>query len=360
MFLKRALNYHQRLTRGFAVIVVAAVLGFMGCGGDDPGSDPEPPKTWTAITGAGNPFGNTTVYKVAYGNNIFVATGGASNAWYSTDGITWTASTDKAALQPRPDNDDGPVTDNISGLGFGGGKFLAVGGSSNNKARAYTTDGKTWTDSGANDATNGGFNAKAVAYGNGVYLVGGSGGRIAYTDTPADGASWKIIESAATQFTGANGFINGLTFGNGKFIAAGGQPGDAAYSSDGITWVDIPQIGDIYGNVWINGAAYGGGKYVIVGEGNGIAVHSSNGTDWTKVVGSEELFGQALLGVAYGNGYFVAVGNAGGAWYSSDGVKWTAIIDTTFGADGINGVTYGNGKFIMVGNTGKAAYATVK
>ncbi|MDR3337576.1 MAG: hypothetical protein LBT16_10270 [Treponema sp.] len=341
--------------RVLAAVLLVSILAFTGCSTtEDEDDPPKPPVTWTAVTGS--PFEELTVYKVAYGNKVYVATGGSSNAWYSSDGVTWAASTDKAALMPRD-----PTTDNISGLGFGGGKFLAVGGSGSNKARAYTTDGKTWVDSGANDDTNGGFNAKAVAYGNGIYVIGGSSGRIAYTDKPEDGTSWTILAKEVTKFEGANGFINGLTFGGSKFLAAGGAPGDAAYSADGKVWTDIPQIGNIFGSAWINGAAYGGNKYVIVGEGTGIAAYSSDCVNWTQVTyGENNTLGQELLGVAYGNGYFVAVGNAGGAWYSADGVTWIAIEDTTFGSDGINGVVYGDGKFIMVGNKGKAAYAVVK
>jgi hypothetical protein len=53
----------------------------------------------------------------------------------------------------------------------------------------------------------------------------------------------------------------------------------------------------------------------------------------------------------------VAVGYAGKAAYSEDGIKWTAVADTTFGSTSIGGITYGGDTFVAVGSHRKIAYS---
>jgi hypothetical protein len=321
------------ITKKAGILLVSAfllaALVLTGCPPDPEPEDPTPPETWTAIDST--VFDGTAIQKVAFGDDKFVATGGSggnanpAGAWYSADGITWSASTDKTALG----------TDNLSGLTFGDGKFLAAGGSSGNTVRAYSDDGGvTWKSSGT------GFNCKGLVYGNSLFLTGGSSGRIAYSDDPTDGDSWKTIDNATTTFNaeGKNGFVNGIAFGDGKFVAAGSNYGHAAYSTDGTTWTAITQTEEIFAD-WINGVAYGDGQFVAVGDGGKAAYSSSSSvSDWTAVV-DVKLAGN-ILGVAYGNGHFVAVDNAGKAAWSTDGITWTAVADTQFDSDAINGVTY--------------------
>jgi hypothetical protein len=66
--------------------------------------------------------------------------------------------------------------------------------------------------------------------------------------------------------------------------------------------------------------------------------------------------------IAYGNGYFVAVGydgRFGRITYSNDGITWERA-DITFDSRriSVNAVTYGNGRFVAVGTNGKTAYST--
>ena len=58
----------------------------------------------------------------------------------------------------------------------------------------------------------------------------------------------------------------------------------------------------------------------------------------------------SLMGVAYGNGRFVAVGRRGTILTSSDGVSWTERSSGT--SQDLHGVTYGNGLFVAVGSGG--------
>jgi hypothetical protein len=142
MLLKKRPGDRENRSRGFGLVVITvavltAALAFSGCSKDEPLKIPSPPDTWTAVTGA--PFEDTTIQKVTFGDNTFVATGNGGSAWYSADGVSWTAASDKIALG----------TNNLSGLTFGNGKFLTTGGSSGNTVRAYSDDqGGTWKESG--------------------------------------------------------------------------------------------------------------------------------------------------------------------------------------------------------------------
>jgi photosystem II stability/assembly factor-like uncharacterized protein len=57
-----------------------------------------------------------------------------------------------------------------------------------------------------------------------------------------------------------------------------------------------------------------------------------------------------LLGSAYGNSTFMAVGHTGTVLSSSDGKSWTKRNSGT--KKDLRGITYGNDKFVMVGNVG--------
>jgi hypothetical protein len=58
--------------------------------------------------------------------------------------------------------------------------------------------------------------------------------------------------------------------------------------------------------------------------------------------------GNALSGIAYGNGQFVAVGSSGNIVTSADGANWVLRQPPTH--DLISGIAYGNGLFVAVGS----------
>jgi len=107
----------------------------------------------------------------------------------------------------------------------------------------------------------------------------------------------------------------------------------------------------------IYSVAYGNGVYVAVGE-NGKAYYSTNLTNWTSV--TLDSGGSVIRDIVYGNGYFVAVGAGGQAYYSSSGTSWTTLAgnQTTFLTNNINSIAYGKGYFVAVGAGGKGAYCS--
>jgi len=206
--------------------------------------------TWTAVTNSN--FGSYPINTIAYGNGKFVAGSIYSKMVYSSDGITWTAVTNS------------PFTANqyFSAIAYGGGKFVAVGGSidpvDSNGKMAYSSDGETWIavmdSTFDNDIRN-------IAYGNGKFVAVGSGGKMAYSP---DGESWTAVTESPFN---SSQYINAIAYGNGKFVA-GGTSGKTATSTDGINWTLTDSK---FGPEIIGSIAYGNGKFVAVGRDGKIA-----------------------------------------------------------------------------------------
>ena len=98
---------------------------------------------------------------------------------------------------------------------------------------------------------------------------------------------------------------------------------------------------------YIYSICYGNGKYVAGGDGK--MAYSTDGINWTAV--SDSTFGSSYIhSICYGDGKFVAVGNDGKMAYSPDGINWTAVADSPFiNKTSIESVCYGNGKYVAVG-----------
>jgi hypothetical protein len=144
-------------------------------------------------------------------------------------------------------------------------------------------------------------------------------------------------------------FINGLTYGNGIFVAVGNPgPGDSIFtSSDGVSWVGRNSGMPYY----LNGIHYFNSLYVAVGD-LGSIITSPDGINWTSR-NSDTSYN--LNGVVYGNGKYVAVGgdvneSKSIILTSADGVQW--IVRNSYFSSRLSSVTYGNGIFIAVGESG--------
>ena len=92
--------------------------------------------------------------------------------------------------------------------------------------------------------------------------------------------------------------------------------------------------------------SYGKGMFVAVGE-SGVLFTSSDGTAWEERSSGTV---QPLRDVTYGGSTFVALGGGGTILSSPDGVRWTRRNSGT-GHD-LNGVGYGQGIFVIVGDQG--------
>ncbi|MEJ2684336.1 MAG: hypothetical protein P8Z71_08070 [Candidatus Sulfobium sp.] len=142
--------------------------------------------------------------------------------------------------------------------------------------------------------------------------------------------------------------LDSAAFGNGRFVAAGSSnnsvPSKGAIISSpaGKNWV----LGSSGESDALRGVAYGNGTFVAVGD-YGSVLTSPDGMNWTVRV--TKSFYQ-LKGITYGNGMFVAVGDYGLILTSPDGVNWIDRFAGTIGS--LKGVTYGDGLFVAVGTNG--------
>jgi|GEM_PF-1186507 len=285
---------------------------------------------WTPQSlGTGNTF-----YAVTYGNGRFVAVGygwaggySFATAITSTDGVTW----DSHPMRPTSlDNLGNPYA-----VAYGGGIFVAVG----DNGRVFTsTDGADWTPQSSGMAGT----LQGVVYGDGKFVAVG----LSYAGSPylvytsEDGSTWNSCAPGGIDV------LNGITYGSGVFVAVGylgagvATTGRIIASTDGTSWTPQADSSD-----WIYAAAYGNGTFVATGEA-GAVLSSPDGLAWTPQSGASAW----LYGVACGNGALVAVGEDGTILTSGDGRRWTPQPSGT--TETLRAVTYGNGTFVAVGDAG--------
>ena len=251
--------------------------------------------------------------------------------------------------------------------------FVAVGNSATSGIAniGYSTDGETWnlasnsngnlnTSTGLFNGVNG-VNGRSVTYGNGRFVAVGKSntGGTANIGYSTDGQNWFLASNANTNLNPTTGLFNGgngnsLTYGNGVFVAVGysgtGGTANIGYSTDGENWFLAsnannnlnPTTGLFNGggvNNSGNGVAYGNGVFVAVGQsgtfGTANIGYSLDGQNWflasnanTNLDPTTGLFnGGGGLGITFGNGIFVAVGESGtggttNIGYSADGQNW--------------------------------------
>ena len=174
----------------------------------------------------------------------------------------------------------------------------------------------------------------------------------AITDAGEDNTV-RLVENTSAITLPKKSDWRSICYGNGKFVAVSGN--GAAYTTDGITWVQVTQLAD---ENW-KSVCYGNEKFVTVAYGSSIAAYSTDGITWTQTTlpGSTSWYS-----VCYGNGKFVAVNNnSTTAAYSTDGITWTQA--TLPASAEWKSVCYGNGKFVVVSgdssnqNSNIAAYS---
>ena len=241
---------------------------------------------------------------------------------------------------------------NIRSLVRDGGSYWVLVGLSSDLATS--TDGTTWTK-----RTNIPYisDGRAVAYGDGKYVVGGSAGKMSYCTDPTNN-SW--IEQTAARTGFSTSLIFGIAYGNStiRYIAVG-QSGKLARSHcSGLSVWNDWHIETTPTSQTINDVAMGS-SYMVYVANSGEAGRSSNGTSWSSV--SLGMSSSAAYGIAYGNSYFVVVGlNGKISTSSNDGSSWTLNTSSTVGAGvGFFKVAYDSTaeRWCAVGWSG-AVYAT--
>jgi len=212
---------------------------------------------------------------------------------------------------------------------YGNGTFVAVAISGTNRVMV-STDGINWT---AVPVTTGEW--EAVAYGNGMFVAVGSDSAGDNIMVSPNGYNW-------TRLTDRDNSYYDVIYAKDRFVVAAFNSSWPIYSFDGITWYNDGGIKPA--NPDPIGLAYGNGRWVGVGNAADVG-YSTDGSTWTAV----SVTGQ-YYEVAYGNGRFVARANSGTNKfaYSTDATSWTTSTSGILS----RALYYGRGKFIALPHSG--------
>jgi hypothetical protein len=183
---------------------------------------------------------------VGYGGGLFVAVG--NRVMTSVDGIDWTTTI----------ADTGSF---LSDAVWSDGMWVVAGG--NGLRMRSLDDARTFTD--AAPFASGHF--RSIAVGNGVFVaVGHTYGGAGFWSTTRDGATW-------TDHTGGASFSQ-VAFGAGVFVAVG-DGGRVSVSTDGASWDD-----STLGSSRLGDVAFANGELLVRSE--TAYWSSSDGREWTR------------------------------------------------------------------------------
>jgi hypothetical protein len=274
---------------------------------------------WTSNYGFGSQGSgmvlNAIAYGVVNGSPQFVAVGGSYESGASatsSDLVNWTSASGIAPHELYA------VTYGVPNNGLSP-RFVAVGASG---TTACSTDGMTWTTS--NDGDPNENYLEGVAYGNGVFVAVGENGSVYYSTTGS--GSWMPATITSPYLASYQElYLVSITFADGLFVAAtsgdGGSPygegGSLFISQDGMNWTEtFPPTGEGF-----NGVGYGDGQFIAVG-GEGTIMGS------ILPAPSNPMLVQNMM-------EFQVCGPPGkyGLYGSTDLSTWTLVEDETFTSD---------------------------
>lgn len=156
-----------------------------------------------------------------------------------------------------------------------------------------TDNGDNWALVSGSNFFASGNDVRSVNYGNGVWLIGGEGGKL--KRTADNGGTWSDPDSGF----GSN-HITAMAFGgagdeDANVWMCAGASGNMTRSTDnGLTWTVV----DIGHNTSLNGiASNGSGSWVAVGNSGQLGYSTDDGSTWTFATASTGT-GVALRGVA--------------------------------------------------------------
>jgi len=174
--------------------------------------------TWTERYKAGSPLQAVT----ANGGTL-VAVGDGGTIVRSTNGTTWAPVTSG-------------TTNNLAGVAYGGGKFVAVGYAGGNGTCTVltSTDGSTWTASNAGSALASWQDLRHIVWANDRFLSSGFYGKFRYSTDLA--TTFSTTRTTTEEMPAA-------AYGNGVWFAAGADEDTTdnvdLVSSDGVNWTSL-------------------------------------------------------------------------------------------------------------------------
>ncbi len=231
------------------------------------------------------------------------------------------------------------TAENIKGIAFGNGTFVAVG---TKGCIATSPDGVKWTKRSAGITRD--FNDVTFSQGRFIAVCKapdtGSGAKIWISDT--NGASWKYRDTDASGDVITQGLHSVTSDANGNLVAVGGGwAGQVTVSHDnGTTW-------NRKAGTWspFYGVVYGKNQWIAVGSGGPIR-SIDGGTTWNQFAGPDG------FKIAFGAGRFVVTpSNSTGLKWSQDGLNWkNATKASEFASDSFgwtSGCVFADGMFVV-------------
>jgi hypothetical protein len=277
--------------------------------------------SWIESTSASKIF-TTKINATAWNGFRWVAVGeGTSSIAYSDDANTWTKSTN-------------PFSISCSAVCWGKGQWLAAGTTDTDGTFFSTsTDGITWTAGSDKVFTS----VSAIANDGKIYIAVGSGTNSMMSST--DGITWSPVASANSLLTSVIEGYGGLAIAyNGTIWVASGFLTDnlLIYSYDGITWY-ASESGNLL--LGMNPAGYGNARsfawngilWITTGVSlasfsyQGLVAYSYDGITWYQSDSSLPLIGIDAFGysVAWNGTIFVCGSTSPNrVIYSIDGIYW--------------------------------------
>lgn len=290
--------------------------------------------TWTART---SNVANR-LNKIVYRNSTFVGVGVGGVLTTSSDGTTWAAGTSGVSTDINDVDWDGTYwayagasgvirtatdptstwtsranqagSNNIVAIIFAASIWVAIHSVANGIQSAPDPT-STWT---ARTASN--INPRAIAFANSQFVIAPSSGSFGNCAGSSNGTAWTNSNSTSGGGSPGNGRNNlaGPVFADGTWLVAGGN-GNSKF----VGGVQTDFTGTWEGNP--TAIAYGAGVWVIVGTNSNGAMFwsSSNGETWTRRGPSANA---NLTGICHDGSQWIAVGQAGAIYTSSDLVTW--------------------------------------
>ncbi|TYQ16601.1 UNVERIFIED_CONTAM: copper amine oxidase-like protein [Acetivibrio alkalicellulosi] len=171
----------------------------------------------------------------------------------------------------------------------------------------------------------------SITKGENTYIAVGENG---YIKTSIDRQNW-VSRNSNVPYD-----LLDVTYGNPGFVVV--HEKGIIFSSDAISWSKVLDTSNS-----ITAVAWNGNLYVAVGN-NGQIFISTNGVEWNK---SKFVHSGNFTSIASNGHDFVAVDDKGIIIYSNDGENWTSIrADGYFGK--LNSVFWDSNRFIITGDLG--------
>ena len=270
-------------------------------------------------------------WRIAFGNNTFVAISASGDSAYSTDnGKTWTSG---GSL---------PGT-GWSKIAYGGGVFVAI--ADNSQTWAYSNDdGKNWTSVQAPSSQV----WNSLVYGAGNFVAAGASGNfIVYS---SNGSSWNT-----TTFTGTVGpmFVSYGKISDNDYIFSlvpSGQNNTSYRSSDGVSW--IQDSSDSFAPAGITFLTYAGTRFftaITTGLFKMSYYYSPSSNYYTSYPYPSKinaLGSGTMIPITNGDLLIIAKQGSSDFMYTNDTIDWTSSTMSESGSwsDG----AYGNDTFMLV------------